>query len=114
MNARYVVSREAYGEGGYDGLGNPIAGYGPPEPVRVIGWYRPVLDTSTNQPARDDLFKRLTLMAPAGTVGGDRDRWTVDGEKWLQNGDVQDYSKGNPFSMSGAAQAVINLTKIEG
>lgn len=114
MIARYVVTRESFEQGGFDGLGNSTQGYGPPEPVRVFGWFQPTIATSSTEPARDDVANRLTLMLPAGSKGNNKDRWTVDGIGWLQVGPIQDYSCGNPFGFQRAAQAIINLVRVEG
>lgn len=107
----YTVQRLPFDPGATDAHGNPVDGWGSPVDVPVHGWAPPSADTVPSDPNRDAVIRDLDLYAPAGTTGGPRDRWVVDGVEYDQVGHVEDYTKG-PWQW--AAGVRINLKRAEG
>jgi hypothetical protein len=107
----YTVQREPFQAGAQDPLGNPVKAWGPPEPVLVHGWGPPSPDSRSGEPARDDVERDLDIYAPAGTPGGPRDRWTLDGVPYEQVGYDEDFTRG-PWQW--AAGVRISVLRSEG
>lgn len=107
----YVVSREPITPGAMDAHGNPADAWGPSVDVLVHGWAPPAADKEPGDDNRNSVIRDLDLYAPAGTTGGPRDRWTVDGVPYLQVGYPEDYTRG-PWQW--AAGVRINLKRVEG
>lgn len=106
-----AVSREPYLPGPVDDLGLRPDGWGAAEPVPTHGWWQPSADELAASAGRRALEADLVLLVPDGTAAGDRDRWTVAGDTYLQQGNPQDHNHG-PFGM--AVPLVIYLKRTEG
>ena len=65
--------------------------------VESHGWYPPSADQVGIEPGRRDVECDLILMVAAGTVCGDKDRWTIPGEGIF----VQDGRGGLPETGGG-------------
>lgn len=107
----YTVQRLPFTAGGTDAHGNPTSGWGAPVDVQVHGWAPPSQDAEPNAANRDLVERDLDLYAPAGTTGGPRDRWVVDGVVYEAVGHPEDYTKG-PWQW--AAGVRVNLKRAEG
>ena len=107
----YTVTRAAFTPGATDAHGNPVDSWDTPVTVAVHGWVPPSADTDPGDPARSAVVRDLDLYAPAGTTGGPRDHWVVDGVTYEQVGHPEDYTKG-PWQW--AAGVRVNLKRVEG
>lgn len=107
----YVVKRAAFVAGATDAHGNPRESWAAPVDVAVHGWAPPAADKEPSDPGRSAVIRDLDLYAPAGTTGGSRDRWMVDGVLYEAVGYPEDYTKG-PWQW--AAGVRINLKRVEG
>lgn len=107
----FTVKRSAFTAGATDSYGNPVESWVTATDVAVHGWAPPSADVEPFEQGRNAVVRDLDLYAPAGTVGGPRDRWTVAGTVFEQVGHVEDFSHG-PFGFSGGVR--INLKRVEG
>lgn len=107
----YTVTRAVYLPGAVDAHGNPTDAWDTPVDVPVHAWAPPSADKEPGDANRDTVIRDLDLYAPAGTTGGPKDRWMVDGVLYDQVGHVEDYTKG-PWQW--AAGVRINLKRAEG
>lgn len=110
LPAPYTVTREPY-EPTADSHGAPADGWGSPVDVSVHGWAPPGSDSEPFEDGRRAVERDLELYAPAGTSGGPRDRWTIAGVQYVQEGYPEDYSTG-PWAVGFGV--VINLKRVEG
>lgn len=106
-----AVIHERYTPGPVNPDGLRTDAWAAPEPVATHGWWQPSPDEPTDSAGRRSVERDLDLMIPVGTVCGDRDRWTVAGDRYIQQGDDQDANHG-PFGM--AVPLVVHLKKLRG
>lgn len=106
----YTVLREAWSPTA-DAHGNEADGWAAPVSVAVHGWSPPSADVEPFEPGRDPVERDLDVYAPAGTVGGPRDRWTVGGVAYDAVGYPEDFSHG-PWDW--AAGVRVSLKRAEG
>lgn len=111
LPAPYTVTRAAHAPGATGAHGNPVDTWRAPAAVPVHGWAPPSADTEPAEAGRAAVVRDLDLYAPAGTTGGPRDLWVVDGVPYTQVGHPEDYAKG-PWQW--AAGLRINLRRVEG
>lgn len=97
---------------GKDSHGAPVDLWADPVPVAVYGW---ALATSGGQDnfeqGRDQTTTLLDLLVPPGVTGGHRDQWTILGQLFEQDGDLDDYNHG-PFGYTPGGR--IRLKKVKG
>ena len=105
------LQREPYTPGPVDELGLRPDGWGPASTVPTHGWWEPGADELAASAGRRAVESDLVALVPAGTVTGDRDRWTVAGDTYLQQGGPQDNNHG-PFGMR--VPLAIYLKRTEG
>ena len=113
MDLRIVaqVALEAYAPGPVDPIGLRPDGWAAAASVAVHGWWPPSADAPADSAGRRAIERDLDLIVPVGTICGDRDRWTINGAKYLQQGAAQDFNWG-PFGM--AVPLVVYLKRVEG
>ncbi len=106
----YTVLREAWAPS-TDAHGNESDGWAAAVSVAVHGWSPPSADAEPFEPGRSPVVRDLDLYAPAGTAGGPRDRWTVDGVVYDAVGYPEDFTRG-PWQW--AAGVRVSLKRPEG
>lgn len=114
MNLRVVatVTRQAYAIGAPDEINLPIESWGAPAAIVSYGWWQPAADELHLESGRRAEDVALSMLIPAKTVCGDRDRWALPGAGVLeQYGRAQDYSHG-PFGMK--VPLLVHLKRVEG
>lgn len=106
----YTVGLERFTPGTPDAHNNPVDGWGSQADVEVYGWAPPVGD-SQPELGRPLVVRDLDLYTPPGVVCGPKDRWTIDGETFLQVGHPEDFTNG-PWGWAPGYR--VNLKRFEG
>lgn len=107
----YTVTRATHTPGALDAHGNPVDAWSDPESVKVHGWAPPSADKVPGDDNRDAVIRDLDVYAPAGTLGGPRDLWVIDGVPYTQVGHGEDFTRG-PWQW--AAGVRVSLKRVEG
>lgn len=110
MIARHVARVEPYTPG-VDSHNRAVDAWGEPVTVAVFGW-GPSSSSQDISGNREPITSVLEVYAPAGTATYPKDRWTLQGSIWLQDGEPLDYTNG-PFG-SRVAGVVVRVQKVRG
>lgn len=79
--------------------------------VPTFGWWQPSADDLNLYPGRRAELLACCLLVPSDVACADRDRWTVAGRTFEQDGSPHDYNHG-PWGM--AVPLVVYLSRVEG
>lgn len=110
MKPRFTVQVEPYTPS-VDTHNHAADAWGEPVEVPIYGW-GPASTAQAVEGNRSPVTSEVDVYAPAGTATGSKDRWTLAGVAYLQDGDVQDYTHG-PLG-SRVAGVVIRVKQIRG
>lgn len=111
LTATETVQHARFSVTATDDMGMPAPAWAAPVSVSVFGWWPSSSDDTADAPGRRRVTRDLDLIVPAGTVCGDRDRWTVAGQVYSQTGGADDFNHG-PFGT--AVPLVVYLRRVEG
>lgn len=104
-----TVTREPYAQA-YDARNALADMWGAPVLVDAHGWWLPPVTSAPSQNGHRGALVALQMLVPAGTVCGDKDRWTVAGGTYYQVGSPEDYNNG-PWSVS--VPLILHLSNVK-
>lgn len=107
----HTVHVRQWVEGEEDMFGNPTAGWGPDQPLRVLGWATPKAEELGIAGHANRVIWDLDLYAPAGAITH-RDRVLIGQELHEVTG-IANYDNG-PTGWLRPGLDVVHLKKVEG
>lgn len=110
MRPRFIAQVEPYTPS-VDSHNHAVDTWGEPVKVPIFGW-GPASTAQAVEGNRSPVTSEVDVYAPAGTATGNRDRWTLGGVTYLQDGVAQDYTNG-PFG-TRVAGVVVRVKQVKG